>query len=179
MSETPCHQLDAHIGFFARRVTFRLTDDHVEILDGKRATRIDYWDLSSVSFFRQAARRTIVGLTCKTGKTTRFRLASSSGSDEKLAAFTRFLVESVARVAPETPLLLGPNRRQWIAAWIGLAASVTILLGAVWALFAETPVGPVLLPVSIGLVNLAVVLPILQAGRPRQCVVSTAPVTLV
>jgi hypothetical protein len=179
MSETPCHLIDAHIGFFARRVTCRLLDDHVEILNGTRATRIGYRDLSSISLFRQSARRTIVGLTSTAGTTTRIRLASSSGSDDKVAAFTRSLVESVARVAPQTPLRLGPDRRQWIAAWIGLAASVAILLGAAWAFFVGTPMGPVLLPVGIGLVNLAVVVPILQSGRPRHCVVNTAPVTLV
>ena len=179
MSETPCHQIDAHIGLFARHVTCRLMDDHVEILNGTRALRIGYGDLSSISLFRQAARRTIVGLTCKAGITTRLRLVSSSGSDEKVVAFTKSLVARVARVAPDTPLLLGPNRRQWLAAWIGLAASVAILLGAIWALFAEAPIGPVLLPVSIGLVNLAVVVPILRTGRPRHCVVASAPITLV
>lgn len=179
MSETPFHCVDAHVGFFPIRATCRLMDDHIEILNGTRATRIGYGDLSTISLFRQAARRTMIGLTCKSGRTTRFRLASSSGSDEKVVAFTRSLVESVARVAPETPLVLGPNRRQWFAAWIGVAASIAILLGAVWALLSEAPVGPVLLPVSIGLVNLAVVVPILRAGRPRHCVVAAAPTTLV
>jgi len=179
MSETPFHQIDAHVGFFPRRVTCKLMDDHVEILNGTKATRIGYGDLSTISLFRQAARRTIVGLTRKSGRTTRFRLTSSSGSDEMVVAFTRSLVESVARVAPETPLVLGPNRRQWFAAWIGFAASVAILLGAVWAVLSEAPIGPVLLPVSIGLVNLPVVVPILRVGRPRHCAVAAAPSTLV
>lgn len=179
MSETPCHQIDAHLGFFSRRVTCRLMDDHVEILHGTQATRIGYKEISSISFFRKATRRSIVVLMCKTGKTKRFRVVSSSGSDEKIVAFARSLVERVSYVAPETPLLVGPTRRQWIAAWIGLVTSVGILFGAAWAFFAQAPIGQVLLPVSVGLVNLAVVLPILRAGRPWHCLVSTAPANLI
>jgi hypothetical protein len=124
MSGTPRQQIDARTSFFTRRVSCGLTDHHVEILDGAQATRIGYGDLSSVRLFRHGTRRIVLDLTSANGTTTRLRLVPSFGSDEKVAGFKRSLVESVARVAPETPLLLGPSRWQWLAAWIDLVVSV-------------------------------------------------------
>ena len=66
-----------------------------------------------------------------------------------------------------------------LAAWIGLVAAVSILIGAIWVLLANYPCDSLLLPVGIALVNLTRVIPTVRSGRSRHCLVSTAPVTLV
>ncbi|TCP58539.1 hypothetical protein EV663_12215 [Rhodovulum bhavnagarense] len=178
MSETPQNQIDARIGFFAGRVTCRLTDHHVEILNGVQVTRIAYGDIATIRIARQDGRRTILELQTTGGQTKQLRHVPPSGP-EAAADFLRSLILHVAQVAPDTPLRLGPNRRQQVAAWIGVVASVAILLGAGWSLITGGTVVPLLLPIGIALVNLAVVIPILQAGRSRDCIVSEAPANLV
>jgi hypothetical protein len=179
MIDTSTNQIEARTGFFVRRVTCRLTGEHVEIKGGPQTTRIRYGDLVSIRIARQGARRTVIEFCTTGGQKIQLRLAPRSASDQTAQGFIRSLVSRIAKVAPETPLHLGPSRRQRVAAWIGLVASVAILTGADWSLVTDGSIGPLLLPIGIALANLGVIIPILQAGSPRHCVVSAAPATLV
>jgi hypothetical protein len=178
MPDPACRQIDARIGLFAKRVTCRLSDSHLVIGHDTQATRIGYSDLLSIRIARHGPRRAFLGLTLPGGEELLLRLTQPSGQGDAVAALTTSLISRVAEVAPETHLRLGPRRRQWVAAWIGLAASAAIVVGAGWSLFTDGGIAPVLLPLGVALANLGVVVPILQAGPPRDCVVSTAPATL-
>lgn len=178
MFETPQNQIDACIGFFARRITCRLTDDRIEILTGAQVTPIPYRHTATIRIARQGGQRTVLELQTFGGQTKQLRLVPPSGP-EAAADFMRSLILRVTQVAPETVLRIGPSRRQRVAAWIGLVASVAILLGTGWSLITGGSVVSLLLPISIALINLAVVTPILQAGRSRDCIVSEALANLV
>jgi hypothetical protein len=119
----------------------------------------------------------LLRLVSRNGQKTTLRLSSSSHSGEEITVFTTALVDRVARVAPQTSLHLGPSQRQWIAARVGMILSGLILIATVWTLATGGPVGPLLLPIGIALVNLAIFVPILKAGRPREHVVSKASAT--
>ena len=83
--------------------------------------------------------------------------------------FMKSLLKRVAVASPETAYVSGPSRTQWIASWIGVLASGAVLLLVAWSLSAGRQIGPMLMPVGIALVNLAVVVPILRSGKPRRC----------
>lgn len=72
-----------------------------------------------------------------------------------------------------------PGRRQRVAAWVGLLASVAIVFGAGWSLVTGGPIGPLLLPMSNALANFAVLIPMRQARRLRHRIVSETAATLV
>ena len=60
-----------------------------------------------------------------------------------------------------------PRRRwQWLAAWLGLVVSSVILVTAGWLLLNGSDLAELALPVAIAAVNLAIVLPVVRAGRP-------------
>lgn len=160
--------MEARAGFFGERGNCRLTQDQLELRCGSKTKRIRYADLSSVSVYRPAPGRAVLGLFSRKGSKTTIRLTPHSRSGEEVSAFTASLVDRVARVAPMTPLLLGPSRRQWIAAWVGVIVSGAILLTLGWTLATGSAVGPLLMPVGIALANLVVVAPILMSGRPRE-----------
>lgn len=165
--------IEARVGFFGKSVICRLSKDHVELLRGELTSRIGYPDLSSVRVFRAVPGQAVIGLVCQNGSKTTIRLAPSSGSDGEISAFTTALVNRVARVAPMTRLHLGPSRRQWIIAWVGVIVSSVILLASVWSFAREGSVGSLLLPLGIAMVNLVVVMPIVKSERPREQVVGT------
>ena len=146
----------------------------MEILAGARTSRVGYGELSSVRVHRQPPGKAVLGLVSRNGEKTTLRLTPSSRSDAEIASFTGALLDRVAQADPMTPLHLGPSRRQWVAAWIGLVVSGAILVAAGWTLASAGAVGPLLLPVGIALVNLAVVVPILTSGRPREQAVGKA-----
>lgn len=164
MIDAPFEQIEVRAGFFARRGTCRLTDQHVEILNGARVNRIKYVYLAAIRIAQQGEWRTVLGLSTTSGQNIQLRLVRPSGS-EAAADFMRSLISRVAQVAPEIPLRLGPSRGQRVAAWVGLVTSVAILFGAGWTLFTGGPVGLVLLPLGIALVNLRVVVWILKTGQ--------------
>lgn len=177
MIDTLENRIEARTGFFAGRVTCRLTDHHLEIPNGTEVTRIAYGDLSSVRIARQGTRRVVLALATTNGRQLKMRLGSPS-SEKAIKGFAGSLIRRVALIAPETPLLLGPSRRQRLAGWTGLTVSILILVAVGATLLTGGPIGPILLPLGIALVNLATVIPVLQAGRPRHGVVSAPPVNL-
>jgi len=52
-----------------------------------------------------------------------------------------------------------------LLAWAGIWSSFVFLA---WSLLAGGQIRPMLMPVGIALVNLAVVVPIVRSGKPRQ-----------
>lgn len=91
-------------------------------------------------------------------------------------SFLRFietLLKQVRQLNEFVTCVIGPSAGIRIAAWIGLATSLTILAGVIWALMSEQGLPSVLLPLAIATINLVVVAPIVLAGGPRRVGCST------
>lgn len=167
----PDREIEARGGFPARPMICRLGEEQLEILAGAQTSRVGYGELASLRVHSHPSGKAVLGLVSRNGEKTTLRLTPSSRSDAEIASFTGALLDRVAQADPMTPLHLGPSRRQWVAAWIGLVVSCAILVAAGLTIAAASAVGPLLLPVGIALVNLGVVVPILKSGRPREQVV--------
>ncbi len=178
MTDKQNHEIPAGIGFFNRPVVCRIAEDELEIARGADVTRISYDILSEIRFHRRGAGRAVLGVQTSDGNTMTLRLMATPGSNGVIDDFVKSLLKRVAHSSPETALVSGPSRTQWIASWIGVLASGAILLFSAWSLIAGGQIGPMLMPVGIALVNVAVVVPILRSGKPRQYEVADATLLL-
>jgi hypothetical protein len=120
----------------------------------------------------------VLGVRTSDGNTTTLRLMATPGPNGVIDDFVKSLLKRVTLSSPETAFVSGPSQTQWIASWIGVLASGAVLLLAAWSLSAGGQIGPMLMPVGVALVNLAVVVPILRSGKPRQYQVADATILL-
>jgi len=159
MSDMQNREIRAGLGSFNRPVVCRIAEDGLEIARGADVTRIGYDALSEIRFHRRGAGRAVLGIRTLDGNTTTLRLMAAHASNGPIDDFVKSLLERVALSSPGAAFVSGPSRTQWIASWIGVLAS-----------------GAVLLSVGIALVNLAIVVPILWSGKPRQYPVADATI---
>lgn len=178
MSDIQNREIPAGIGFFNRPAVCRIAEDGLEIARGTDVTRIGYDVLSEIRFHRRGAGRAVLGVRTSDGKTTTLRMRATHASNGPIDDFVKSLLERVALSSPGAAFVSGPSRTQWIASWIGVLASGAVLLLSAWSLVAGGQIGPMLMPVGIALVNLAVVVPILRSGKPRQYPVADATILL-
>jgi hypothetical protein len=168
MTDMQNREIRAGLGLFNRPAVCRIAEEWLEITRGADVTRISYNMLSEIRFHRRGAGRAVLGVRTSEGNTTTLRLMATHGPDGMIDDFTKSLLKRVALTSPETAYVSGPSQTQWIASWIGVLASGAVLLLAAWSLSAGGQIGPMLMPVGIALVNLAVVVPILRSGKPRR-----------
>lgn len=176
MSYMQNREIRAGLGFFNRPVVCPIAEDGLEIARGADVTRIGYDVLSEIRFHRRGAGRAVLGVRTSNGNTNTLRLASSPDPNRAIEDFVKSLLKRVALSSPGAAFVSGPSRTQWIASWIGVLASGAVLLLSAWSLVAGGQIGPILMPVGIALVNLAVVVPILRSGKPRQYPVADATI---
>jgi len=168
MTDTQNREIRAGLGVLNRPAVCRIADEGLEIARGTDVTRIGYNMLSEIRFLRRGAGRAVLGVRTSDGNTTTLRLMAAHGSKSAIDDFVKTLLERVALSSPGAAFVSGPSRTQWIASWIGVLASGAVLLLSAWSLVAGGQIGPMLMPVGIALVNLAVVVPILRSGKPRR-----------
>lgn len=168
MTDTQNHEIRAGLGFFNRPAVCRIAEEGLEIVRGADVARIGYDMLSEIRFHRRGAGRAVLVARTSDGNTTTLRLMATPALEGVIDDFVKTLLKRVALSSPETAFVSGPSRTQWIASWIGGFASGAVLLLAAWSLSDGGQIGPMLMPVGIALVNLAVVVPILRSGKPRQ-----------
>jgi hypothetical protein len=176
MSDMQNREIRAGLGSFNRPVVCRIAEDGLEIARGADVTRIGYDALSEIRFHRRGAGRAVLGIRTLDGNTTTLRLMAAHASNGPIDDFVKSLLERVALSSPGAAFVSGPSRTQWIASWIGVLASGAVLLLSAWSLAAGGQIGPMLMPVGIALVNLAIVVPILWSGKPRQYPVADATI---
>jgi hypothetical protein len=168
MSDIQNREIRAGLGFFNRPVVCRIAEDGLEIARGADVTRVGYDVLSEIRFHRRGAGRAVLGVRTSDGNATTLKLMATHASNGAIDDFMKSLLKRVAVASPETAYVSGPSQTQWIASWIGVLASGAVLLLVAWSLSAGRQIGPMLMPVGIALVNLAVVVPILRSGKPRR-----------
>ena len=176
MSDSRNHAISARAGFFKVSVTCSLQDDGLSILRGTAVSRIGYDAIRAIRFHRHAPKRAVLVLTPSSGRDVSFLLQQGRKCDREITDFVTALVARVARAAPQTCLVIGPSRRQWVASWVGVLVSGLVLSIAAWSGLAGRPLGSLAMPIAVALVNLGVVLPILRSGKPRHHRVSDAPI---
>lgn len=176
MTDTQNHENSASLGFFNRPVVCRITEDGLEIARGSYVTRIGYDVLSEIRLHRRGAGRAVLGVRTSDGDTTILRLMAKHSPEGAINDFVKTLLKRVALSSPGAAFVSGPSRTQWVASWIGVLASGAVLLLSAWSLVAGGQIGPMLMSVGIALVNLAVVVPILRSGKPRQYPVADATI---
>jgi len=176
MTDTQNREIRAGLGVLNRRAVCRIADEGLEIARGTDVTRIGYDMLSEIRFHRRGAGRAVLGVRTSNGNTRTLRLMAAHGSKSAIDDFVKTLLERVGLSSPGAAFVSGPSRTQWIASWIGVLASGAVLLLSAWNLAASGQIGPMLMPVGIALVNLAVVVPILWSGKPRQYPVADATI---
>lgn len=178
MTDTQNREIRAGLGIFNRPAVCRIAEEGLEIVLGADVTRIGYDTLSEIRVHRRGAGRAELGVRTSDGNTTILRLTVKHASNGAIDDFLKVLLKRVALSSPETAFVSGPSRTQWNASRIGVLASGAVLLLSAWSLVAGGQIGPTLMPVGIALVNLAVVVPILRSGKPRQSEVADATILL-
>lgn len=168
-------EISAGTGFLNRVVTCRTAEAGLEILRDSHTTRIGYDACAVIRFDRGGSGRAALSVKTSEGATTTFRFVPETASAVGIDDFVKSLLQRVAPVSPTTRFVIGPTRTQWLASWVGVLASGVVLLFAAGSLLADRHFGPLLLPVGIALVNLAVVLPIVRSGGPRHFSAADAP----
>jgi hypothetical protein len=168
MTDTQNREIRAGLGVLNRPAVCRIADEGLEIARGTDVTRIGYDTLSEIRFHRRGAGRAVLGVRTSDGNTTTLRLMAAHGFKSAIDDFVKSFLKRVALSSPGAAFVSGPSRTQWIASWIGVLASGAVLLLSAWSLVDGGQIGPMLMPVGIALVNLAVVVPILRSGKPRQ-----------
>jgi len=178
MTDKQNHEICAGIGFFKRPVVCRIAEDGLEIAHGADVTPISYAMLSEIRLHRRGAGRAVLGVRTSDGNTRTLRLMATPAPNGVIDDFVKSLLNRVALASPGTKFVSGPSQTQWIASWIGVLASGAVLLLASLNLSAGGQSGPMLMPVGIAFVNLAVVVPILRSGKPRQHTAAEAQAAL-
>lgn len=168
-------EISVRTGVLNRSVTCRIAEAGLDVLRDGHTTRFGYDRLSEIRFYRRGSGRAVLSVQTSDGTTTTLRFVPEAASAMEIGDFVKSLLQRVARVSPTTRFVIGPTRMQWVASWVGVLASSAVLLFAAWSLLADRHFGPLLLPVGIALVNLAVVLPIVRSGRPCHSSAADAP----
>jgi hypothetical protein len=168
MTDTQNRELRAGLRFFNRPAVCRIAEEGLEIVRGTDVARIGYDMLSEIRFHRRGAGRAVLGVRTSDGNTTTLRLMAKHAPEGAIDDFVKTLLKRVALSSPGAAFVSGASRTQWVASWIGVLASGAVLLLSAWSLVACGQIEPTLMPVGIALVNLAVVIPILRSGKPRQ-----------
>jgi hypothetical protein len=169
----------ARAGFFNRDVRCDLTEAGLEIRRNSNVTRIGYAEITEIRYRRHGPRRSVLSLKISSGMRITLKFISDYAAASELKAFVKSLLRRVAGDSPATRFVLGASQSQWVASWFGVFASGAVLAVAARSLLTEGQFSSILLPVGIALVNLAVVVPILQSGRPRRYRVKDAPFVFV
>lgn len=175
MTDMENDEISVRTGFLNRSVTCRIAEAGLEVLRNGQITWIGYDRFSAIRFDRRVSGRAVLSVKTSEGATTTFRSVPETASAMEIDDFVKSLLQRVACVSPTTRFVIGPSRLQWVASWVGVLASGAVLLFAAWSLLADQHFGPLLLPVGIALVNLAVVLPIVRSGKPHHSSAADAP----
>lgn len=178
LTDMQTHEIRARTGFFNRSVTCRFSENGMELVQDRDVKRIGYDKLSEIRFHRRGAGRSVLRLKTSQGDMATLRLMLDGSSDRGIDDFVKSFLQRVAQSSPQTPVVIGPSRLQWLASWIGVVASGAILLLAAWSLLVGGQIGALLMPVGIALVNLVIVVPILRSGPTRHYTVADAPAAL-
>ena len=176
MTGTQSRESRAGLGVFNRPAVCRIAEEGLEIARGTDVTRIGYDMLSEIRFHRRGVGGAVLRVRTSDGNTATLRLMATHASDGAIDDFVKSLLKRVALSSPGAAFVFGPSRTQWIAYWSGVLASGTVLLLSACSLVAGGQIEPILMPVGIALVNLAVVVPILRSGKPRQYPVADATI---
>lgn len=179
MTDKQSVEIEAGTGFFNRQVTCRIAESGLEMLRDGDVIRIGYDGFTEIRARRHGSGRPVLCLLTSDGMRIMLNFKVHPAASSKVNTFVKSLLRRVASCAPATRFVLGASQFQWVASWVGGLASGAVLAVAAQSLLVEGQLGPILLPVGIALVNLSVVFPILQSGRPRRYRVEDAPLVFV
>lgn len=144
-----------------------LEDDRVAYAIGPKGRSLSFCDIACIRLSTFGSARLCLTLTAVDGRKIAMRWNARHPS---ASSFFTLAVDIMARVSRQNQFVtfaVGPSRRTWIAASIGLMTSISLIFGMTWVALTGRGLPTVALPMALAPFALVVVMPILINGPSR------------
>lgn len=150
------------------RIPIHLEDDRVVSALGRNGLSLSFCDIAFIRLCTANSARLCLELEAIDGRKIAVRWRAGNPGASSYFTLAVELMTRASRQNEFVTFAIGPSRRIWIAAWIGLITSIVVIIGMTWAVLTGLGIPTALLPMALAPVSLIAVLPILLNGPSQR-----------